>query len=217
MKKTLWVWGGGAVLFSLIAQGCGTGLTATDPAPTASSGSGTGGGSGGGTTNPYPDYQIFLTNSTYAATFVGGVSGADTKCVSDANRPSGSTATFKAFIVDGTNRVACTTANCGGGPGEHVNWVLQPNTAYYRGTKLISTTDANGLFTFPFSEALGTAQYMWTGLDNTWVTDANLCTSWSGFAGNGAGGSLTATDINAVAGTNAIFCWAAMRILCVQQ
>ncbi|GBF44125.1 hypothetical protein LPTSP2_34280 [Leptospira ellinghausenii] len=40
-----------------------------------------------------------------------GISGLDSQCNSDENKPSGS-GTYKAMVADGTNRIACTSANC---------------------------------------------------------------------------------------------------------
>ncbi|HLD45750.1 MAG TPA: DUF1554 domain-containing protein, partial [bacterium] len=65
--------------------------------------------------------KIFVTDATYNGN-LGGVAGADALCEADANKPA--TGTYKALIVDGVARVACTTANCGGGAGENIDWVL---------------------------------------------------------------------------------------------
>ena len=48
---------------------------------------------------------------------------ADQKCSDDVDKPS--TGTYNAMVVAGTTRRACSSANCGGGTGEHIDWVLQ--------------------------------------------------------------------------------------------
>lgn len=110
---------------------------------------------------------------------LGGVSGADSKCMSDSGRPDAGT--YKAMIVDGTNRVACTTSNCGGGEGEHTDWVLDPSTAYYRSdvTTKIGTTNGNGIFTFPLDNSFLTDDdELWTGLASDWTTGSK-CENWT--------------------------------------
>jgi hypothetical protein len=92
--------------------------------------------------------MIFTTSGTNNGNF-GGMAGADAYCTSDANKPT--RGTYKAMLVDGTNRVACTSSFCGGsGVSEHVDWVLDPTTLYSRsdGTPIGTTTSA-GVFTFP--------------------------------------------------------------------
>src|SRR6185369_3589397 len=78
--------------------------------------------------------KIFITANNYRPAFdfygINGVNSADTKCGAEAVTMSLS-GTYKALIVDGTNRIACTSANCSGtGNAEHVDWVLRANTAY---------------------------------------------------------------------------------------
>ncbi len=100
------------------------------------------------------DKKIFLSASGHNGNF-GGATGADTFCMGDANYPG--TGTYKALLTDGSTRIACTTANCGGGPSEHVGWILAANKRYTRvdGTE-IGTTTANGIFTFPLTNSIST-------------------------------------------------------------
>ncbi len=72
--------------------------------------------------------KIFVTARVHGGDFANdpflagasAVAKADAFCNSDPAKPSA--ATYKALLVDGVNRDAKTL----------VNWVLQPNTAYYR-------------------------------------------------------------------------------------
>jgi len=149
---------------------------------------------------------------------MGGITGADVLCNTDAAKPAGG-GIYKAFIVDGTNRIASVTANAGDG---QVDWVLKPNTTYYQddGTTVIGTTDANGLFIFPLSPVtnvfniISTAYY--TGMNTDWTTHANTCSGWTSSAGTGA---LSATNLNtnAVLFTGTDICVNPAPIICVEQ
>lgn len=116
---------------------------------------------------------------------LGGIAGADAFCNADANKPNAST--YKAMISDGATRIACTTASCSGGPGEHTDWPLAANTRYVRadGTTEIATTNANALFPIPLTNtylvALGTNQAarIWVGLYSDWTSHADRCTGWT--------------------------------------
>jgi hypothetical protein len=146
---------------------------------------------------------IFVTTGTAGnGTFTGnlsGISGADASCNSDSNKPNSST--YKALIVDGTNRVACTSANCAtSGNSEHVDWVLAASTQYKRpnGT-VIGTTNSLKLFTFNLTNAISpmiSNSYAWTGFSSSrdWTTSASTCSSWSSTSGNGEAGRLASTD-----------------------
>lgn len=100
-----------------------------------------------------PDYcLVFLSATTVNGDIDAtgdndgnGIEEADALCNADTNKPNDST--YKAIIVDGLNRTACTTASCAGGSSEHTDWVLQADTEYRRGdgTTVVGTTDSNGL------------------------------------------------------------------------
>lgn len=155
---------------------------------------------------------------------LGGIAGADNLCDIDPNKPSGG-GTYKAMIVDGTARVACTTANCSGGLGEQVDWVLKPSTTYYRadGITEIGITNTLGLFTVPltnsYSEALGTSEpnNLWLGFVADWTTTGSHCTAWSNTAGGGRRGRRDSTDIQAIAYGSRPCSDIANALLCVEQ
>lgn len=162
---------------------------------------------------------IFLTSSAYTGN-LGGIAGADAKCNSAGNKPNGST--YKAMIAASGVRVACTTANCGGGAGEHIDWVLYPTTQYTRpDNTAIGTTTANGIFAFSLTASISTAsQSPWTGLGADWTTSSN-CSSWGSTGGNGQAGLANATSpsaINAGFGMGSgLTCAAMYPIYCAEQ
>jgi hypothetical protein len=90
----------------------------------------------------------FVTTNTYNGN-LGGVSGADAKCMADPGHPDaalplGSRRVFKAFVVDSGVRQYSSSANALG----IVDWPLAVNTTYYRvnGTTPIMTTNASQNF-----------------------------------------------------------------------
>ncbi|MDO8519146.1 MAG: DUF1554 domain-containing protein [Deltaproteobacteria bacterium] len=160
-----------------------------------------------------------------------GIAGADAKCESDGSKPADGS-TYKAFLVDTSNRVACTTASCGGGTSEHTDWVMGANTTYTRsdGTTVVGVTNANGILaTFPLTNSFGTsAGLAWTGLSQTadaWtsgngsVTDS-LCNNWESADDFGYTADLVATSgyNNAVSkSAGGQGCSTSRALICVEQ
>lgn len=144
-------------------------------------GAGGAGGEPGGPSVPIGKV-IYLTGTPKKANF-GGVSSADQEC--NASPPFAGT--YKALLVDGTTRVACTSAACAtNGAAEGVDWALAPSTQYVRadGTTVIGTTNAAAVFAFPLSNSLGTSGISyWTGLASDWTTSADNCTGWTATSG----------------------------------
>lgn len=173
------------------------------------------GGPGGGSQSK----QVFLTATPNNGN-LAGPTGGDSLCGLDGNYPG--SGTYKAMVVDGVTRIACTSANCGGGTGEHSDWVLAAATTYYRSdnTTEIFATDANGIFDFSGtltnSFDTGGTRY-WTGLNTDWTTSADDCGDWAGTGGNGEEGVPTATDATAINDASAQGCTAARRLVCVEQ
>ena len=117
--------------------------------------------------------RIFATNTTTTGN-LGGVTGADALCMADGNKPAGGT--WKAMIVDGVNRRACASANCGvGGFTERIDWVFRPAQTYVRsGTStVILTTNAIGIHDFAggniANSFVGSSVFYWTGLNSDWT------------------------------------------------
>lgn len=203
-------------LISLVASGCSedddrTGLILAVLLATQSSSS-----PPCSTTGPC---KMFVANN---ADSDGGISGLDNSCANDSNKPSGGT--YKAMVVDGTNRIACTTANCSGGTSEHTDWVLKPDKEYRRkdGSTVIGTTNSNGIFTFPVSTGVaeyngGTFSITLTALEADWTSSTNDCgnfTLTSGSYGTGNFSENTSTMINwATSGCTGV----ATHIICVEQ
>jgi hypothetical protein len=174
-----------------------------------------------------PIKRIFLTSSTHNGNF-GGISGVDSFCSSDANKPS--TGTYHGMITNGSTRVACTSAFCAtGGASEHVDWALAANTFYTRadGTPIGMTT-SNGVFTFPLTNSFGTVGFpggrAWTGMDfsnKTWIyRNACTCSGWtsasSGVSGCYGSGASSDTDDNSISYYSDT-CDKLLRVYCVEQ
>jgi len=147
-----------------------------------------------------------------------GITGADAACNSDTAKPPGR---YKAVIVDGNKRTACTSGNCAGGISEHQDWVLYPNREYRRSdrTTKIFVTNANGIFVFGLAPSAidQTSAAYWTGLSSTWTTDfANQCSAWTSQTGSGSQGFSPVTDAAMISGTITP-CSNSGFLLCAQQ
>lgn len=149
-----------------------------------------------------------------------GIAGADYFCMHDSGKPA--TGTYKAMLVDSIHRIACTTAYCGGGSSEHTDWVLAPNTTYYR-TNLSTvtiTTNAAGIATVDLTTSISIGiAYAWTGMQTNWTTDSsNDCTNWTTTTGNGNAGKISRTSIDDVISYSNYACTDNSRLLiCVEQ
>lgn len=165
--------------------------------------------------------KMFVTKSN--AVLNGGFSGLDNQCKSDENKPSGG-GTYKAMVADGTNRIACTSANCAtGGSSEHLDWVFKPNKEYRRadGTTVIGKTTINGIFesdlTNEISLVVNETNFMVTGLNANWTNSTNDCSNFSANTGNVSFGSqLEKTIANVIANGNTI-CSSSRKLVCVEQ
>lgn len=152
-----------------------------------------------------------------------GISGLDNQCNSDENKPSGG-GTYKAMVVDGANRIACTSANCAtGGSSEHIDWVLKPNKEYRRadGTTVVGNTTINGIFesdlTNEISLVVNGTNFMITGLNANWTNSPNDCSNFSTNTGNVSFGSqLEKTIANVIANGNTT-CSSSRKLVCVEQ
>lgn len=167
---------------------------------------------------------IFVSTGTYNGN-LGGVSGADASCATEkstnfATLP-GAPGDYAALLTDGALRVACTTANCGGGTAEHTDWVLLPSTSYYRPDgQLLFQSDASGIFAFgtlshPFSSS--GADEWWTGLASDWTAILH-CLVWANSTAGQTGffGSGNMVDGNSISTIN-LTCNTPRHILCVRR
>ena len=173
------------------------------------SGNGGCGGAGGGT--------------AFCGIGANGVQKADYVCQNDPGRPD-TAKVWKALVVDGTNRVACTNANCTGGTAGRVDWILKPNTAYFRpdNVTLIMNTVANAVFAFGFLTNVinNTVAYSaWTGLNTNWTTGTTHCTNWSigTNAVQGIYGTSSLNDGQSINAGTPVNCDTLNNLYCVEQ
>lgn len=174
-------------------------------------------------TNLDNDKRVFVTASTHNGDFDNdaGLTGggavnadgnamgeADRFCALDGSNPGG---TYKAMLVDGTNRSASPATD----------WVFTANYNYYRAadSAILFTADGSAIFSFgtltnPFHT--GAAGY-WTGLNFDWTSLATDCTDWTTTAavtGGDGDGTLTGTgSINNATPA----CAVARSLVCVEQ
>lgn len=180
-------------------------------------------GSGGCTT-----CRIFISQTTYSASALGGIAAADAKCAIDANKPTGS-GVYKALLVAGTVRRACSSFNCTvGGAGENIDWVLKPNTQYFQknGVTQIAATNPAGIWPAPVSlnapVDASSAIQTWTGIVMTagqeWTTiSPSPCSDWTSDGGNvGTIGESNATADSLVFSSTQT-CNFAKNLYCVEQ
>ena len=165
---------------------------------------------------------IFITAATTTGN-IGSIAAADALCAADANKPDAGT--YKAMIVDGPNRQACTSAGCTvGGASEHTDWVLSASTAYYRpdGTTAIATTTSNGVFNLvtELTNSFSATSYgVWSGMLGDWTTSpGGSCTNWSSSAGGESAnyGDTSKKDTNAIS-TAVQACSTSSYLACVEQ
>lgn len=167
-----------------------------------------------------------LTSSIGSGTFGNGILGADARCMADTNKPTDSS-TYKAFIVDGSNRRACQFENCGiSGRLEGLDWVLKRNTKYIRASDSTNLFTSNnsaiflfGNFNAPLSS--GGPVQTWTGLAQNvkWVNSSDDCENWtsSDTDDDGRAGSTDQTDYTSIRNPNTLACNQNHHLICVEQ
>lgn len=195
------------------------------------------------TTTVNNNKYIFLTVATYKGNFDSltatvpgnnngnGIDDADTLCQAQktANFSSlpGAASEYKAFIVVGTTRRACSTADCSGGVSENIDWVLKANTDYYRldgaiDTKIF-TTNGSGIINFTAGGTLLTAidssssTFWWTGMDSNWLADFSCTTPWAVTGGNANRGIGGSNNSNSIFNTYGSCNSTTQKLLCVRQ
>ncbi|MGE8721748.1 DUF1554 domain-containing protein [Leptospira terpstrae] len=166
--------------------------------------------------------KMFVSNSY--AVLNARIEGLDSQCASDINKPSSSTSTYKALVADGTNRIACTSANCAtGSTSEQIDWVLKPNKEYRRadGTTVIGNTSVNGIFesdlTNEVSSVITGTNFTITGLNANWTNSPNDCSNFSASAGNVSFGSHIEKTIASVIAFGNTVCSSSRKLYCVEQ
>ncbi|MBW7857852.1 MAG: DUF1554 domain-containing protein [Leptonema sp. (in: Bacteria)] len=166
---------------------------------------------------------LFFTATTYNGN-LGGISGADSKCNSDTNKPP-STSNYKAVLIDGKDRQACRQSyDCitapTTSPGETlIDWALYPNKTYKRadGT-YVGTTNSSGTFDTNFTNALSTSvTIFWTGMDSSWKVNNNDCSWWTNTATTASIGNGKIPNSSSAFGYATGPCTTAFPILCAEQ
>ncbi|TGK50848.1 DUF1554 domain-containing protein [Leptospira kanakyensis] len=163
--------------------------------------------------------RFFSTSTSYTGAR-GGISGADAICMNDAKKPMlPARAVFKAFLADDVNRIACTTSDCStGGVTENKDWVLKPNTPYYRavdGGNFMITNSA-GIFTahLQHAESPTIVTSILTGFSTGWLSATNHCNRWTIGTTSNAGASANSVTLHSPSIGN---CSSASIIFCVEQ
>ncbi|MEM7182105.1 MAG: cadherin-like beta sandwich domain-containing protein [Spirochaetota bacterium] len=159
--------------------------------------------------------RMYLTATSYDGN-LGGVTGADTKCASDAYYPG--SGTFKAMLQDdsgGTRRAVATIKD----------WVLAASTTYVRNSDgvTIFTTNANRVFDYTAGNAQasfdsGAQKEFWTGGQSNWNPDSDLCSNYS-LNTNASDARVGLTDsvtTDAINSSNQA-CDEVAHLLCVEQ
>lgn len=168
-------------------------------------------------TPPCTSCRMFVTTNTYTGN-LGGVSGADTFCRIDPNKPA--TGTYKALIMDSTVR------------SQVIDWVLKPNTTYYRkdGTTLMGTTGPEAVFNLgsmgfdALEDPMDSKNYysgMTWGSNTQWTAETNpgvTCQGWTSSDNSYWGNSgLTGDPSDFFISENTIRCNNALPLICVEQ
>lgn len=143
--------------------------------------------------------MLFVTTDPFNGN-LGGINGADAICAADSQCPSGFQCQAVLAADSGPQRTACTTANCSGGPSEHVDWVLLPLTAYTRidGSTVVGITTENAIFDFNLLTGVSaSSQTVWSGVWPDWTNNFFKCFQWT-IAGSNQGntGDAGAVDTN---------------------
>ncbi len=177
--------------------------------------------------------KIFATSADHTGDFLNdpllpgnhAIEKADYFCNQDANKPNGSI--YKALLVDGIYR----------DPVSFTDWVLLPNTTYYRplGDTEISTTTSSAIFPVLNQDLINSVEidnwiyppgsidpYIWSGISDldTYATDgARNCNNWtSGMYDQGIYGIGYETTYRAISTVSiSIDCSSKLRLYCVEQ
>ncbi|MFZ3207613.1 MAG: DUF1554 domain-containing protein [Geobacteraceae bacterium] len=177
--------------------------------------------------------KIFVTASKHVGDFkndpllqgANAIGKADYFCNIDTNKPNNST--YKALIVDGVNRDAVN----------NVDWVLKPNTLYYKsyGNVEIGKTVSNSLLPVMYTDLTNAiadrlpesndpyvmANNVWTGIGGpSNYLKGSDCSGWS-IGDNSSSGSLGTTYQKGVLSISSVGstwgCLQKMSLYCVEQ
>ena len=169
--------------------------------------------SGGNAPNLFGNMKVYVTTVSYTGA-LGGINGADEKCMSDANYPG--EGTYRALLSDGSSRTTLS------------DWVLIAGVKYIRATggDVIATATSESTFSFPLSSSfvtsVATTPY-WSGLKANWDGESGIvdnCQNWTSanaiYNGNIGRAEDTASSAifdSSVTGT----CNSSFKLVCIEQ
>jgi hypothetical protein len=189
--------------------------------------------------NNEDEKYIYVTTTTHDGNFDGdaglvgltygaingdsnGLAEIDNYCMKPVNGYPGNS-NYKAFFVladySPSARRASYTANIGDG---QIDWILKPNTTYYRPTGIqIMTTNANALYiAWPLSASFDSAasQY-WSGMLGDWTFGATCTILTSNAPGvNGDYGTGNLNTVESISNTSFVkACNVALKVACIEQ
>ena len=174
--------------------------------------------------------KIFITAEGHVGDFANdpllsgsnAIEKADTFCNNDSNKPNNSN--YKALLVDGINRDALSLTD----------WVLVPNTTYYRPYNNIVIGETIGTAIFPVSYqeltnsisvqrpdigGLILTNKTYTGISNTsnYSTDGVTCNGWSSTMGLANSGRIYEKNAYSIFANELITCDFIAPLYCVEQ
>lgn len=169
-------------------------------------------------TTPCTTCFIFVT-STPANGNLGGIAGADAKCMADGARPNNSV--YKALISDAGARKACDGTDCTNDNTGQKDWVIKPMTQYINANgQNVFYSNGYGTYDFAisFTNPVVAALYnVWTGLNTTWGSSTSHCSQWSDGTSN-YGEYGTSSDVsNTFLSKGYDFCNNSRILYCVEQ
>ncbi|MCB1177023.1 MAG: cadherin-like beta sandwich domain-containing protein [Leptospiraceae bacterium] len=165
--------------------------------------------------------RIFVTDAVYDGN-LGGVSGADSKCNSDINKPNDGS-TFKALVSADPNgvvsdRSACNAGNCSTA-NQNRDWVIKANSEYFRSSdsaRILTSTAAGILIFGSLENNISTSNLdVWTGLNGDWTVSDN-CADWTSNSSTGRVGNSNFLNQNSI-GLKVETCSLQKHLICVEQ
>lgn len=160
-----------------------------------------------------PRKRIFVTtNPVTIGTTLNGKASADALCNDPADPRKPATGIYKALLRF-TNRTHPST-----------DWVLKPDTTYYRTdrTTVIGTTNGSAVFGTNFTNAVSTeaSEQTYLGFGNSWLASTDNCndyTNSAGLAGGGANAHMTTLSSGFLNSFSAPCNFTTYKIICVEQ
>ncbi len=171
-------------------------------------------------TTPCTTCFIFVTNTTSKGN-LGGIAGADSKCMADGARPNNSV--YKALLSDGSSRMACSESDCTADNTGQSDWVIKPMTQYINANGQ-NVFYSNGYATYDFAVSftnpvVATLYYVWTGLNASWGSSGSNCTAWTDDSTGNFGEYGTSNDVNStfLFTSPTDYCGGSRHLYCVEQ